>query len=227
MQRSRILLCVAAPLALAACEPAGKQAGSDTNTAETADSGGADPAGGAPLTLKVADLRVAEAPAAPPGATGCPVTSHDWVAFVQPLKGVRRLAVAGLVDAPNPAWKFDLAEGMLDKSLPLTLVEYLEWGNPNVERYYRYMRSYSPYDNLEPGAYPAMLVETSLHDSQVMYWEPAKYVAKLRRLKTDANPLILKTIMEAGHGGASGRYDALRELAFTYSFILDQVGLAN
>ena len=121
----------------------------------------------------------------------------------------------------------DVISTMLDKSLPLTLVEYLEWGNPNVERYYRYMRSYSPYDNLEPGAYPAMLVETSLHDSQVMYWEPAKYVAKLRRLKTDANPLILKTIMEAGHGGASGRYDALRELAFTYSFILDQVGLAN
>ena len=72
-----------------------------------------------------------------------------------------------------------------------------------------------------------MLVETSLHDSQVMYWEPAKYVAKLRSLRTDANPLVLKTIMEAGHGGASGRYDALRELAFTYSFILDQAGLAQ
>jgi oligopeptidase B len=121
----------------------------------------------------------------------------------------------------------DVISTMLDKSLPLTLVEYLEWGNPNVEKYYRYIRSYSPYDNLKPGAYPAMLVETSLHDSQVMYWEPAKYVARLRRLKTDSRPLILKTIMEAGHGGASGRYDALKELAFTYSFILDQVGLAQ
>ena len=121
----------------------------------------------------------------------------------------------------------DVVSTMLDKSLPLTLVEYLEWGNPNVEKYYRYMRSYSPYDNLRAGEYPAMLVETSLHDSQVMYWEPAKYVAKLRRLKSDARPVILKTIMEAGHGGASGRYDALKELAFTYSFILDQVGLAE
>jgi oligopeptidase B len=121
----------------------------------------------------------------------------------------------------------DVVSTMLDKSLPLTLVEYLEWGNPNVEKYYRYMRSYSPYDNLRAGEYPAMLVETSLHDSQVMYWEPAKYVAKLRRLKSDGRPVILKTIMEAGHGGASGRYDALKELAFTYSFILDQVGLAE
>jgi oligopeptidase B len=121
----------------------------------------------------------------------------------------------------------DVVSTMLDKSLPLTLVEYLEWGNPNVEKYYRYIRSYSPYDNLKARDYPAMLVETSLHDSQVMYWEPAKYVAKLRRLKTDSRPLVLKTIMEAGHGGASGRYDALKELAFTYSFILDQVGLAQ
>jgi oligopeptidase B len=121
----------------------------------------------------------------------------------------------------------DIVTTMLDASLPLTVGEYLEWGNPNEARYYRYMRSYSPYDNLRKGAYPAMLVETSLNDSQVMYWEPAKYVAKLRTLKTDANVLLLKTIMEAGHGGASGRYDALKELAFTYSFILDQVGLAR
>jgi oligopeptidase B len=120
----------------------------------------------------------------------------------------------------------DVISTMLDASLPLTVGEYLEWGNPNEERYYKYMRSYSPYDNLKKGAYPAILVETSLNDSQVMYWEPAKYVAKLRTLKTDGNPLLLKTIMEAGHGGASGRYDALKELAFTYSFILDQVGLA-
>jgi len=121
----------------------------------------------------------------------------------------------------------DVMTTMLDASLPLTVGEYLEWGNPNQPRAYKYMRSYSPYDNLEKGAYPAMLVETSLNDSQVMYWEPAKYVAKLRTLKSDGNPLLLKTIMEAGHGGASGRYDALKELAFTYSFILDQAGLAH
>jgi oligopeptidase B len=121
----------------------------------------------------------------------------------------------------------DVITTMLDASLPLTVGEYLEWGNPNEERYYKYMRSYSPYDNLKKGKYPAILVETSLNDSQVMYWEPAKYVARLRTLKTDGNPLILKTIMEAGHGGASGRYDALKELAFTYAFVLDQVGLAK
>jgi oligopeptidase B len=121
----------------------------------------------------------------------------------------------------------DVITTMLDASLPLTVPEYLEWGNPNEERYYRYMRSYSPYDNLKKRDYPAILVETSLNDSQVMYWEPAKYVAKVRTLKSDRNPLLLKTIMEAGHGGASGRYDALKELAFTYAFILDQVGLAK
>lgn len=121
----------------------------------------------------------------------------------------------------------DVMTTMLDKSLPLTVGEYLEWGNPNEARAYKYMRSYSPYDNLKKGAYPSILVETSLNDSQVMYWEPAKYVARLRTLKTDRNPLLLKTIMEAGHGGASGRYDALKELAFTYTFVLDQVGLAK
>jgi oligopeptidase B len=121
----------------------------------------------------------------------------------------------------------DAITTMLDSSLPLTVQEYLEWGNPNQEGAYRYMRSYSPYDNLKKGAYPAMLVETSFEDSQVMYWEPAKYVARLRTLKTDPNVLLLKTILEAGHGGASGRYDALKELAFTYTFVLDQVGLAK
>ena len=121
----------------------------------------------------------------------------------------------------------DVMSTMLDASLPLTTSEYLEWGNPNEAKYYRYMRSYSPYDNLKKGPYPAILVETSLNDSQVMYWEPAKYVAKIRTLKTNDSPVLLKTIMEAGHGGASGRYDALKELAFTYSFILDQVGLAK
>jgi oligopeptidase B len=121
----------------------------------------------------------------------------------------------------------DVMNTMLDASLPLTVGEYLEWGNPNFKTAYKYMRSYSPYDNLKKGAYPAMLVETSLNDSQVMYWEPAKYVAKLRTLKTDSQPLLLRTNMDAGHGGASGRYDFLKEIAFTYAFILDQVGLAQ
>ena len=89
------------------------------------------------------------------------------------------------------------------------------------------MKSYSPYDNLEAKDYPLMLVETSLNDSQVMYWEPAKYVAKLRALKTDRNPLLLKTNMDAGHGGASGRYDYLKEIAFTYAFILGVVGITR
>ncbi len=121
----------------------------------------------------------------------------------------------------------DVMNSMLDASLPLTVGEYLEWGNPNEEAAYRYMRSYSPYENLEAKAYPAMLVETSLNDSQVMYWEPAKYVARLRTLKTDSNPLLLKTNMEAGHGGASGRYDYLREIAVTYSFVLSQMGVTE
>ncbi len=121
----------------------------------------------------------------------------------------------------------DVMNTMLDASLPLTVEEYLEWGNPNEKAAYQYMRSYSPYDNLEKKAYPAILVETSLNDSQVMYWEPAKYVAKLRTLKTDNNPLLLKTVMEAGHGGASGRYDALKELAVTYSFVLSQLGITQ
>jgi len=121
----------------------------------------------------------------------------------------------------------DVMNTMLDASLPLTVGEYLEWGNPNEKKAYQYMRSYSPYDNLEKKVYPAMLIETSLNDSQVMYWEPAKYVAKLRTLKTDSNPLLLKTNMDAGHGGASGRYDYLKEVAFTYSFVLAQLGLAK
>ena len=121
----------------------------------------------------------------------------------------------------------DVITTMLDASLPLTVGEYLEWGNPNEARFYKYMRGYSPYDNLEKRAYPAILAETSLNDSQVGYWEAAKYVAKLRALKTDRNPLLLRTIMEAGHGGASGRYDALKEIAFIHAFVLDQVGLAS
>jgi oligopeptidase B len=120
----------------------------------------------------------------------------------------------------------DVVNTMLDASLPLTTGEYEEWGNPTHPDYFRYMLSYSPYDNIQARDYPAMLVETSLNDSQVMYWEPAKYVAKLRATKTDSNPLLLKTNMGAGHGGASGRYEYLREIAFTYTFILWQLGLA-
>jgi oligopeptidase B len=114
---------------------------------------------------------------------------------------------------------------MLDASLPLTVAEYEEWGNPNEPGAFAYMRSYSPYDNLKAGAYPAMLVKTSLNDSQVMYWEPAKYVAKLRTLKTNETPLLLHINMDAGHGGASGRYDYLKEIAFDYAFLLRELGV--
>lgn len=119
----------------------------------------------------------------------------------------------------------DVMNTMMDASLPLTTGEYLEWGDPNDKAAYDYMRSYSPYDNIERKAYPAMLVTTGLNDSQVMYWEPAKYVAKLRAHKTDSNPLLLKTNMGAGHGGASGRYDAVREGAFNYAWMLSQWGI--
>ena len=117
----------------------------------------------------------------------------------------------------------DVMNTMLDATLPLTVPEYEEWGNPNEAESFHYMLSYSPYDNLKAGSYPAMLVKTSLHDSQVMYWEPAKYVAKLRTLKTDNHPLLLVTNMQAGHGGASGRYDYLKEIAFDYAFLLREL----
>jgi oligopeptidase B len=119
----------------------------------------------------------------------------------------------------------DVMNTMLDATLPLTVGEYEEWGDPNDPGDFAYMRSYSPYDNLKPGDYPAMLVKTSLHDSQVMYWEPAKYVARLRTLKRNDTPLLLHINMEAGHGGASGRYDYLREIAFDYAFLLTQLGV--
>src|ERR1035437_2740778 len=119
----------------------------------------------------------------------------------------------------------DVMNTMLDATLPLTVPEYEEWGNPNQAEYFHYMLSYSPYDNLKPASYPSMLVKTSLNDSQVMYWEPAKYVAKLRTLKTDNNPLLLVTNMQAGHGGASGRYDDLKEIALDYAFLLQELGL--
>ncbi len=118
----------------------------------------------------------------------------------------------------------DVMNTMLDASLPLTVPEYEEWGNPSEKKAYDYMLQYSPYDNLKKTAYPAMLVKTSFNDSQVMYWEPAKYTAKLRTLKTDGNVLLLKTNMAAGHGGASGRYEHLHEIAFDYAFMLTQLG---
>ncbi|HKY27131.1 MAG TPA: S9 family peptidase, partial [Pyrinomonadaceae bacterium] len=121
----------------------------------------------------------------------------------------------------------DVLNTMLDASLPLTTSEYIEWGNPNNKDEYMYMKKYSPYDNIAKTNYPATLVKVSLNDSQVPYWEGAKLVAKLRTMKTDNNPLILKTNMGAGHGGSSGRYDYLREVAFDYAFMLWQMGLAE
>jgi len=122
----------------------------------------------------------------------------------------------------------DVINTMLDESLPLTVGEFEEWGNPKEKAAYDYMLSYSPYDNIEAKAYPNMLVKTSFNDSQVMYWEPAKYVAKMRATRTDKNTLIFKTnLSPAGHGGASGRYDRLHESAFDYAYILTQMGIAN
>jgi oligopeptidase B len=122
----------------------------------------------------------------------------------------------------------DVMNTMMDATLPLTVGEYLEWGNPNEKAAYDYMKTYSPYDNLEKRAYPAMLVTTSFNDSQVMYWEPAKYVARLRTVKTDSNPLLLKIKMDpAGHGGASGRYDRMKDQAFEYAWLLSQVGITK
>jgi oligopeptidase B len=117
----------------------------------------------------------------------------------------------------------DVMNTMLDASLPLTVPEYEEWGDPNQKPAFEYMLSYSPYDNVQAQAYPAMLVKTSLYDSQVMYWEPAKYVAKLRAFKTDANDLLFHTNMTAGHSGASGRYDYLKEIAMDYAFLLREL----
>jgi oligopeptidase B len=121
----------------------------------------------------------------------------------------------------------DVMNTMLDASLPLTTSEYTEWGNPNVKAAFDYMIKYSPYDNIAAKDYPALLVQVSLNDSQVPYWEGTKFLARLRATKTDHNPLLLKANLGAGHGGASGRYDALRETAFTYSFVLWQMGLTK
>lgn len=121
----------------------------------------------------------------------------------------------------------DVVTTMLDDSIPLTTGEYDEWGNPNDPEYYAYMKSYSPYDNVVAQAYPNLFVTTGLHDSQVQYWEPAKWVAKLREMKTDNNLLFLNTNMEAGHGGASGRFEALKEVAKNYAFIFDLEGITE
>lgn len=119
----------------------------------------------------------------------------------------------------------DVVTTMLDESIPLTTGEYDEWGNPNDQEYYEYMLSYSPYDNVEARDYPAMLVTTGLHDSQVQYWEPAKWVAKLRDMKTDDNVLLLWTNMDYGHGGASGRFQRYKEVSLEYAFLIDQAGI--
>ncbi|MDI5897134.1 S9 family peptidase [Flavobacterium sp. XS2P67] len=121
----------------------------------------------------------------------------------------------------------DVITTMLDDTIPLTTGEYDEWGNPNEKKSYDYMLSYSPYDNVKAQKYPNMFVSTGLHDSQVQYWEPAKWVAKLRTLKTNDTVLYLNTNMDAGHGGASGRFEALKELAKEYSFLLDLEGIKN
>jgi oligopeptidase B len=121
----------------------------------------------------------------------------------------------------------DVINTMLDASLPLTTQEYEEWGNPNEEEYYKYILSYSPYDNIKAQNYPNILATGGLNDSQVGYHEPAKFVAKLRSMKTDNNILLLKTNMESGHGGATGRFDALKERAFDMAFILNRIGISE
>ena len=121
----------------------------------------------------------------------------------------------------------DVINTMLDESLPLTVTEFEEWGNPRVPEQYGWLRAYSPYENLEKKACPAMLVKSSFDDSQVMYREPAKYVAKLRTVKTDASPLLFKVNMAGGHGGSSGRHDRIKETAFDYAFLLWRVGITK
>jgi oligopeptidase B len=121
----------------------------------------------------------------------------------------------------------DVINTMLDETLPLTVGEFEEWGNPKIADQYAWIRAYCPYTNLKPGAYPPILVKTSFNDSQVMYWEPAKYVSRLRTLKSDTTPLLLKTNMDGGHGGSSGRYSRIKDTAFDYAFILKETGLAG
>jgi oligopeptidase B len=120
----------------------------------------------------------------------------------------------------------DALTTMLDDKLPLTVNEYEEWGNPKEDpEYYRYLKSYSPYDNVHPAEYPAVLVTAGLNDPRVSYWEPAKWVAKLRKMNRGERPILLKTQMGAGHGGPSGRYESWREEAFVLAFVSSQMGL--
>ena len=118
----------------------------------------------------------------------------------------------------------DVISTMSDSSIPLTTLEFEEWGNPEIQQYFDYISQYSPYENIKTQDYPAMLVTASYNDSQVSYWEPAKWVAKLRELKTDANTLILSTDMTGSHSGASGRFSGYNLIALEYAFLLDQVG---
>ena len=137
--------------------------------------------------------------------------------FAIPLVSARPdLFHAAVLDVPF----VDVINTMLDDTIPLTTGEYVEWGNPNVKEQYQWMRAYSPYDNLKPAAYPHVLVNCGLNDSQVPYWEGAKYAARLRDVRTDKNVTLLHCDMGAGHGGVSGRYDALKETARTYAFLL-------
>jgi len=145
------------------------------------------------------------------------------------------LLIGSVINMSPELWKgaiaavpfVDVVSTMLDESIPLTTGEFDEWGNPKNEEYYKYIKSYSPYDNIEAKDYPSLLVTTGYHDSQVQYWEPAKWVAKLREYKTDNNPLLLHTEMGAGHGGKSGRFARYKETALEYSFLLDLAGKAE
>jgi oligopeptidase B len=143
------------------------------------------------------------------------------------------LLIGAVVNMRPDLWKgmiaavpwVDVITTMLDTSIPLTTGEFDEWGDPRMKEYYDYMLSYSPYDNVTAQDYPAMLVTTGYHDSQVQYFEPAKWVAKLRAMKTDNNPLIFHINMEAGHGGVSGRFRRYRETALEYAFMFDLLGI--
>jgi oligopeptidase B len=144
------------------------------------------------------------------------------------------LLIGAVVNMKPELWKgvicavpfVDVVSTMLDESIPLTTGEFDEWGNPKVKEYYDYMKSYSPYDNIEKKDYPAMMITTGFHDSQVQYWEPAKYLARLRAMKTDSNPLVMYCNMAVGHGGASGRFERYKETAMEYAFLLDLAGLS-
>ena len=151
---------------------------------------------------------------------------RQWVAVRAVCDGSRRQYASRLYQTIVAQVPFvDVINTMLDDTLPLTTGEYEEWGNPNEEEYYNYILSYSPYDNIKAQNYPNMLVTGGINDSQVLFHEPTKYVAKLRSLKTDDNILLLHMNMESGHGGATGRYDGIRDTAFEFAFILNRVGI--